>query len=104
MSLILVDGSGYIFRAYYALPPLTNSKGVPVGAVYGFCQVSHCIFFTGSYSYTTPKRKCLGRICAVIKRNHIACGWLGGERKAAICLGCKRIILRGYVSVGVGCA
>jgi DNA polymerase-1 len=39
MSLILVDGSGYIFRAYYALPPLTNSEKVPVGAVYGFCTM-----------------------------------------------------------------
>lgn len=33
--LILVDGSSYLFRAYYALPPLTNSKGQPTGAVYG---------------------------------------------------------------------
>ena len=29
----LVDGSGYIFRAYHALPPLTRSDGTPVGAV-----------------------------------------------------------------------
>jgi DNA polymerase-1 len=35
-SLCLVDGSGYIFRAYHALPPLTNSNGDPLGAVYGF--------------------------------------------------------------------
>jgi DNA polymerase-1 len=34
--LILVDGSGYIFRAYHALPPMTNPDGVPVNAVYGF--------------------------------------------------------------------
>ena len=33
--LILVDGSSYLFRAYYALPALTNSKGMPTGAVYG---------------------------------------------------------------------
>ncbi|MCB1827378.1 MAG: DNA polymerase I, partial [Coxiellaceae bacterium] len=33
--LILVDGSSYLFRAYHALPPLTNSKGKPTGAVYG---------------------------------------------------------------------
>lgn len=33
--LILVDGSSYLFRAYYALPPLTNSKGYPTGAIYG---------------------------------------------------------------------
>ena len=34
--LYLVDGSGYIFRAYHKLPPLTNPEGTPVGAVYGF--------------------------------------------------------------------
>jgi DNA polymerase-1 len=34
--LYLVDGSGYIFRAYHRLPPLTNKRGEPVGAVYGF--------------------------------------------------------------------
>lgn len=34
--LILVDGSGYIFRAYHALPPLTRKDGTAVGAVYGF--------------------------------------------------------------------
>lgn len=33
--LILVDGSSYLFRAFYALPPLTNSKGEPTGAIYG---------------------------------------------------------------------
>ena len=32
---ILVDGSGYLFRAYHALPPLTNSNGEPTGAVVG---------------------------------------------------------------------
>ncbi|MBI3186278.1 MAG: DNA polymerase I [Gammaproteobacteria bacterium] len=33
--LILVDGSSYLYRAFHALPPLTNSKGQPTGAVYG---------------------------------------------------------------------
>ena len=33
--LILVDGSSYLFRAYHALPPLTNSKGEPTGAIVG---------------------------------------------------------------------
>lgn len=33
--LILIDGSSYFFRAFHALPPLTNSKGQPTGAVYG---------------------------------------------------------------------
>ena len=36
----LIDGSGYIFRAYYALPPLTRkSDGMPTGAVSGFCSM-----------------------------------------------------------------
>jgi DNA polymerase I len=36
----LIDGSGYIFRAFHALPPLTRpSDGLPVGAVHGFCQM-----------------------------------------------------------------
>jgi len=35
----LIDGSGFIFRAYHALPPLTRSDGTPVGAVQGFCNM-----------------------------------------------------------------
>ena len=36
----LIDGSGYIFRAYYALPPLSRkSDGLPTGAVNGFCTM-----------------------------------------------------------------
>ena len=39
-EIFLVDGSGYIFRAYYAVPQnLTNPQGVPVGAVLGFCNM-----------------------------------------------------------------
>ena len=37
--LYLVDGSGYIFRAYHRLPPLTNRHGEPVGAVYGYAAM-----------------------------------------------------------------
>ena len=38
--VMLVDGSGYIFRAYHGLPPLTRkSDGLPIGAVAGFCQM-----------------------------------------------------------------
>ncbi|MEM8595532.1 MAG: 5'-3' exonuclease H3TH domain-containing protein, partial [Pseudomonadota bacterium] len=40
--LFLVDGSGYIFRAYHVMPPLTRrSDGLPVGAVAGFCNMLH---------------------------------------------------------------
>ena len=40
--LHLIDGSGFIFRAYHALPPLTRkSDGMPIGAVAGFCNMVH---------------------------------------------------------------
>ncbi|GMU60761.1 MAG: DNA polymerase I [Myxococcaceae bacterium] len=38
-TLTLVDASGFIFRAYHALPPLTTSKGVPTHAVLGFARM-----------------------------------------------------------------
>jgi DNA polymerase-1 len=37
--VFLIDGSGFIFRAYHALPPLTRSDGTPVGAVLGFSNM-----------------------------------------------------------------
>ncbi|WP_413207258.1 DNA polymerase I [Rhodospirillum sp. A1_3_36] len=37
--LYLVDGSGYIFRAYHSLPPMTRPDGTPVNAVYGFTNM-----------------------------------------------------------------
>ena len=33
-AVIFVDGSSYLYRAFYALPPLTNSRGEPTGAVF----------------------------------------------------------------------
>ena len=38
-NLYLVDGSGYLFRAYHALPPMTRPDGMPINAVYGFCRM-----------------------------------------------------------------
>jgi len=37
--LVLVDGSSYLYRAFHALPPLTNSAGEPTGAVYGVANM-----------------------------------------------------------------
>lgn len=41
--LYLIDGSGFIFRAFHALPPLTRPDGTPVGAVMGFCNMLYKI-------------------------------------------------------------
>ena len=38
-NLVLIDGSGYIFRAFYGLPSMTNENGVPVNAVFGFTKM-----------------------------------------------------------------
>src|SRR6202163_2084009 len=38
-QLFLVDGSNYIFRAFFALPPLNNSRGMPTNAVFGFIRM-----------------------------------------------------------------
>ena len=38
-KLVLIDGSSYIYRAFYALPPLTSPKGEPTGATYGFIRM-----------------------------------------------------------------
>ncbi|MCL1562140.1 DNA polymerase I [Parasaccharibacter sp. TMW 2.1886] len=37
--LVLVDGSGFIFRAFFAIPPMSSPEGVPVNAVYGFTNM-----------------------------------------------------------------
>ncbi|HQT47898.1 MAG TPA: DNA polymerase I, partial [Acidocella sp.] len=39
MRLVLVDGSGFIFRAFYAIPDMTRPDGVHVNAVFGFCNM-----------------------------------------------------------------
>ncbi len=39
MRLVLVDGSGFIFRAFHAIPPMTRPDGVHVNAVFGFCNM-----------------------------------------------------------------
>lgn len=38
-QLSLIDGTSYIYRAFFALPPLSNSRGVPTNAVYGFTNM-----------------------------------------------------------------
>jgi len=38
-TLVLIDGSSFLYRAFYGLPPLSNSKGEPTGAVYGVANM-----------------------------------------------------------------
>jgi DNA polymerase-1 len=38
-ALFIIDGSSFLYRAYYGVRPLTTTKGVPVHAVYGFCRM-----------------------------------------------------------------
>ena len=40
-TLYLIDGSGFIFRAFHALPDLTRADGTHIGAVLGFCNMLH---------------------------------------------------------------
>ena len=52
----LIDGSGYIFRAYYALPPLSRkSDGLPTGAVSGFCNMLFKLLEDSKSNYNNQK-------------------------------------------------
>ncbi|HFD33179.1 MAG TPA: DNA polymerase I [Gammaproteobacteria bacterium] len=50
-KLILVDGSSYLFRAYHAMPELSNNKGEPTGAIYGVVNMMRRL----SQSYPNDK-------------------------------------------------
>jgi len=38
-TLVLIDGSSFLYRAFHGLPPLSNSRGEPTGAIYGVCNM-----------------------------------------------------------------
>lgn len=50
-KLFLVDGSSYLYRAYYAMPSLTNSKGEPTGAIFGVVNMLRNLLTTNQYDY-----------------------------------------------------
>lgn len=57
----LIDGSGYIFRAFHALPPLTRpSDGCPVGAVHGFCGMLWKLMVGAKLRFDQDSRKSAG--------------------------------------------
>jgi DNA polymerase-1 len=58
-SLYIVDALNFLFRAFHALPPLTNSKGIPTGAVYGLCTMLQRI-----EREQTPTHMCVVFDCA----------------------------------------
>ena len=60
--LHLIDGSGFIFRAYYALPPLTRSDGLPVGAVAGFCNMIYKLMKDNYIRPLKISKYCIGII------------------------------------------
>lgn len=53
--LILVDASAYIFRAYYSMPPIHRSDGMPTGAVLGFCNMLNRLILNRMVSGERPR-------------------------------------------------
>lgn len=53
-KLVLIDGSGFIFRAYHALPPLSRSDGTPVNAVLGFSNMLHKLLGDAALTFGQP--------------------------------------------------
>ena len=53
-KICLIDGSGFIFRAFHALPPLNTKDGTPVNAVYGFAKsiMDHLLYTLKASSET----------------------------------------------------
>lgn len=50
-KIVLIDGSGFIYRAFFALPPLTRSDNTPIGAVFGFANMLLSMLENNSMDY-----------------------------------------------------
>ena len=104
--LHLIDGSGFIFRAYHALPPLTRkSDGLPVGAVAGFCNMVFKLVeeARGDDALADMDRLVTERLCPAIaaaaahagRAVHAAGYCMGGTLLAAAAVLCGGVGLRG---------
>ena len=60
-TLLLVDGSSYLYRAFHALPPLSNSQGVPTGAVLGVLNMLNKLHEGGGTGAGRRGVRCAGQ-------------------------------------------
>ena len=75
--LILVDGSAYIFRAYYGLPPMNRPDGTPINAVFGFTNMLVKLIEDYNTNWNMEERvEILQKIDSIAaKEYHWAFGW-----------------------------
>ena len=73
--LVLVDGSSYLFRAFHALPPLTNKSGEPTGAMLGVVNMLRRLLETTTQPiwqwFLMPRVKHSAMICMPITRRRV---------------------------------
>ena len=80
--LVLVDGSSYLYRAFHAFPPLTNSNGEPTGAMYGVLNMLKSLISQVQPSHIavvfdakgkTSAMKCLSNTNPIARRCRTIC-------------------------------
>ena len=73
--LILVDGSSYLYRAYHAFPPLTNSAGEPTGAMYGVLNMLRSLIlqYQPTHAVVVFDANCLSTINLIARRCRTIC-------------------------------
>jgi 5'-3' exonuclease len=77
-TLLLVDGSSYLYRAYHALPDLRSPEGFPTGAMHGMVNMLRRLRFDYPAANTRPKSSrdyCSSASCAIT--------WASQERTSA---------------------
>ena len=71
--LVLVDGSSYLFRAFHGMPPLTNSKGIDTGAIYGVVNMLRSLVKDYKPSHMVVVFDAKGKTFRSLKRPKICC-------------------------------